>query len=185
MTMANSKTQYGWVAVVLHWLIAAAVVVMLYYGLRAGWAEHAGDRELRSAMLRIHTGVGGLVLFFVLARLWWSLSQPKPDLLGASPAQNLAARVVHGALLLGLLILVVSGPLMVWSNAHDVSVVGVFSLPTPFTSRNHTVHEAAEVAHAIGRWILFIGIPVHVLAALKHQFVDRDQTLQRMLWVSR
>ena len=56
----------------------------------------------------------------------------------------------------------------------------MIALPSPFGGRNHDMHEIADAMHLIGRWMLFVLIPVHVLAALKHEFVDRDGVLMQM-----
>ena len=55
------------------------------------------------------------------------------------------------------------------------------AIPSPFTERIESVHEIAELMHAIGRWMLIVLISLHVLAVLKHAFVDRDGVMRRML----
>jgi cytochrome b561 len=84
-------------------------------------------------------------------------------------------------LLLAILIQFISGPLAIWSGGRDINVFDLFAIPTPFAERNEAVHEGAEVAHAIGRWMLLSLIVLHVLGALKHAFIDRDGVLRRML----
>lgn len=182
MTIGNTKQHYGWVAIALHWAVAIVVIAMLYFGLNAEWAGEAGDRELRRAFMRSHIAVGAFAAVLVLIRVSWSLSQPRPEVIGAQGLLKLVARLTHAALLLALLILVVSGPMAVWSGGRAIDVFGWFSIPTPFANENEQLHESAETVHGIGRWMLYIALPLHLLGVLKHLVIDRDGTLARMLW---
>ncbi len=58
---------------------------------------------------------------------------------------------------------------------------GAFTLPSPFSTRNEGVHELAELLHAVGRWSLIVLGSLHILAVVKHSWIDKDRVLQRML----
>jgi cytochrome b561 len=178
----NSKNAFGWVSVALHWFAAIGVLAMIWIGLQAGWAEDAGDKDLHSAYMGLHISLGGTLLIFALARVFAHYAQTEPALPSAEPkALQGIARITHHLLLGAIVVQFVSGPLMVWSGAHPINIWNAIALPSPFAERNREVHEIAEVLHTIGRWTLFIVIPVHVLAALKHEFIDRDGVLMQML----
>jgi cytochrome b561 len=183
MQIVNTKDAYGWAAIALHWLVVIAVVTMFSLGLLAEAASEAGDRALRATYMRTHIGFGVFVVLLVFVRIFWSLTQPRPAPLGAPSFLNTIARLVHVVLLLGLLTLVISGPLAVWSGGRAIDVFGWFALPSPFAESNDAVHEAAEIMHAVGRFTVFFAVLLHVLGALKHLLIDRDRTVQRMLWV--
>lgn len=182
MTIANTKDRYGWIAIALHWAAVVAVIAMLYFGWRAGWAGDAGDRALRRTFMSTHIALGAFTAVVVLLRLVWSVSQPRPEVIGEAGLLKLLARATHVFLLLGLLALVVSGPLAVWSGGRAINVFDWFSVPSPLPGENHSLHELAETVHAVGRWILYIALPLHLLGVAKHLLIDRDQTLARMLW---
>lgn len=177
MQLHNTSESYGWVAIGLHWAIAAGVVAMFAIGLTAAGAP----REARGAIMGWHISVGFFVLLLVLVRTYWSLTQPKPIPPPQGQLLNSLAFMVHWTLLAGVLLLVFSGPLAVLSGGRDISVFGVLTIPTPFAERNDGVHEAAEVAHAIGRAVVFFGLLIHVIASLKHLVIDRDGVFSRML----
>lgn len=181
MQWINTRQGYGWLSIALHWLAAAAILFMLWSGFSADFAEDAGDREGRAALMRLHIGFGASVALLLLARVVASYAQPRPQAPEQAPALKLLAVGTHQLLLLAILIQIVSGPLAVWSGGQPINVFGLFAIPGPFAERNDAVHEAAEVLHAIGRWSLVVLISLHVLGALKHALIDRDGVLQRML----
>jgi cytochrome b561 len=183
MQIGDTKHAYGWAAIALHWAIVIAVVAMLVIGLQADAAGKIGDRAARGEWMGLHIGLGFFVVLLVAARLYWSVTQPKPDPMPQAPWLQAVSVWTHRALLLGLAMLVISGPLAVWSGGRAIDVFGLFALPSPFAARDEGVHEIAEIAHAIGRLIVFVGVSLHVAGTLKHLVIDRDRTLQRMLWV--
>jgi cytochrome b561 len=181
MQWINTRQGYGWLSIALHWLAAAAVLFMLWSGFNADFAEDAGDREARAALLRLHVGFGASMAFILLARVVASYAQPRPAAPEQTPALKLLALGTHQLLLGAILIQIVSGPLAVWSGGRPINVFDLFAIPGPFAERNEAVHEFAELLHAIGRWSLVVLISLHVLGALKHALIDRDGVLQRML----
>jgi len=179
MSLANTKSDYGWVAIALHWAAAVGVVAMFVTGLAA---DGAPTREARAPLMAQHIALGASLFLIFAARIASHYLQPKP---APEPQSKWLARVsstTHELLIVAILIQIVSGPLAVWSGGRAIDVFGLVSLPSPM-ARIEWLHEGAEVAHAIGRFSLFALIPLHVLGALKHAIIDRDRTLQRMLWV--
>ncbi len=123
--------------------------------------------------LRPVAGCSGHVALHFLQRQPTPVPQP--------PTLNFLSTATHKLLLLAILIQFISGPLAIWSGGRDINVFDLFAIPTPFATENEAVHEGAEVAHAIGRWMLLGLIVLHALGALKHVFIDRDGVLRRML----
>lgn len=181
MSLANSAKGYGLLSIALHWLGAAAVIAMLVIGLQADWAGEAGDRARRSELLGVHIALGASVALLILARIAAHYLQRQPEPTPQPRVLNLVSKAVHHLLLLALVLLFISGPMAVWSGARDISVFGAFAIPSPFAERNEGVHEIAEQIHAVGRYMLYVLIPLHVLGALKHLVIDRDGAFQRML----
>lgn len=181
MPLGNMKSGYGLVAYALHWLVFLGVLGMFYFGLQADWAREAGDRARAGAMMGQHISLGVAMVALVAARVAWRLSQagrPAP-VQQARPLMILSA-AVHGLMYVALIVLVISGPLAVWSGGRAINFYGLFSLPSPFAERNEGVHEFAELMHAAGRFTIFFLFPVHVLGALKHLFMDGGPQGQRM-----
>ena len=182
MSLINTKVAYGWIAIALHWISAAGVVAMYFLGEQM---EDALDRAAKVAAQGLHVSVGVLLFTFLLARLLWSLSQPHPVSLERNRWFRSAARVVQGLFLLMIVVLIITGPLAVWSAPRAIAVFDLFSLPSPFPTRVVWLHDLAEEVHGLATKLFWPLVVLHVGGAVKHLLLDRDRTVQRMLWVRR
>lgn len=194
--MSDPAPRYTVVAILLHWLIALAILA----NIGIGWWMHraiesADTRATAIAVFQIHKSIGLTVLLLSLLRLAWRLGHPPPPLPASlSVPERLAARVTHG-LFYGLMIAVpLSGWLYVstqWRGDAPLQVptlwFGLFEVPHLFgldeasrTLRERWAHWSFDM-----HWLLAWGMAglflLHVAAALKHQFVDGDGVLARML----
>jgi cytochrome b561 len=180
MSIANTRQAYGWAAIALHWISAGGVVALHLLGERM---EEAPDRAAKIAAQDLHVSVGVLLFTFLAARLLWSAGQPKPAPLERQRLLRLAAATVQVLFLLMIAVLIVTGPLSVWSTGRAIEVFDLFSLPSPFAQRAPALHEFAEEVHGAASKLFWPLIALHVAGAMKHLVIDRDATLKRMLWV--
>jgi cytochrome b561 len=179
MQWRNSPSNYGLFSVVMHWGMALLVfgmfglgVWMVDLGYYSSWRQTAPD---------LHKSLGLLLFALLLLRLLWRFCSPPPLALSSySRVTRLAASVVHGLLLLGLLALMVAGYLISTAEGRGISVFGWFEVPAVFSAFNDQADLAGAV-HKYVAWALVITAGLHAIAALKHHFIDRDQTLKRML----
>ncbi|UHQ56714.1 MULTISPECIES: cytochrome b [Microbulbifer] len=179
MAARNSKQQYGWMAIALHWLMAPAIIGMFALG---WWMRQLSyyDPWYRQGP-EIHKGIGILLLALLLLRLVWKAMNPHPqDVPGTPRWQALAARAAHGGLYLLLLAIMVSGYLISTADGRAISVFGWFEVPATLQGLANQEDLAGEI-HEVLAWTLMGLVALHALAALKHHFVDRDATLRRML----
>lgn len=181
MTLRNTRRAYGWAAIALHWISAVGVVALYLLGERM---EEAPDRAAKLAAQGLHVSVGVLLFTFLAARLLWSASQPRPAPLELDRRLAFLAKAVQALFLLMILVLIVTGPLAVWSTGRPLMVFDLFAIPSPM-SRSPALHEAAEEIHGAATKLFWPLIALHVAGALKHLVFNRDRTLQRMLWVRR
>eukprot|EP01030_Chromulinospumella_sphaerica_P021612 gene21612-21562_t len=182
MSLTNTRAAYGWIAIALHWISAIGVVALYLLGEQM---EEAPDRAAKIAAQGLHVSVGVLLFTFLAARLLWSASQPHPESLERNRWLRMAGVAVHLLFLLMILLLLVTGPMAVWSAARPIQVFDLFAIPSPFAARVDWLHEAAEWVHGAASKLFWPLIVLHVAGALKHLVVDRDATLRRMLWVKR
>lgn len=182
MALLNTRNAYGWMAIALHWISAIGVMALYLLGERM---EEAPDRAARIAAQGLHVSVGVLLFTFLAARLLWSASQPHPRSLERNPWLRRAGIAVHLLFLAMILLLLVTGPLAVWSAARPIQVFDLMAIPSPFSARVDWLHEAAEWVHGAATKLFWPLIVLHLAGALKHLVVDRDATLRRMLWVQR
>lgn len=182
MSLSNSKTAYGWAAIILHWISAISVVALYLLGEQM---EEATDRAEKLAAQDLHVSVGVLLITFLVARLLWSASQPSPDPLERNRWIRILAKAVQGLFLAMIAVLIITGPLAVWSTTRPLEVFDLISVPSPFPNRVAWLHELSEEVHGAATKLFWPLIALHVAGALKHLVFDRDRTLQRMLWVRR
>ena len=181
MQWSNTNRLYGWLSIALHWVAAIGVLVMLFIGLQADSLGEAGDRAGRAAAMFWHVSIGVTLAAFLIARVIAHYAQTQPEAPKQPKALKLLATVTHHLLLLAILLLVISGPMMIWAMARPINVFDVLAIPSPFAAQNRGLHEAFEVVHAIGRYMLYVVIPLHLAGVAKHVFIDRDGTLRRMI----
>lgn len=180
MSIRNTRSAYGWAAIALHWISAIGVAGLYLLGERM---EEAVGRAEKLDAQNLHVSVAVLLFTFLLARLLWSVSQPAPQPLERHGALQLVAKAVQGLFLVMIAVLLVTGPLAIWSAGHPIQVFDVFAIPSPFVSRVDWLHEATEEIHGATSKLFWPLIALHVAGALKHLLLDGDDTVRRMLWV--
>ncbi len=109
--MYNTKESYGWVAIILHWLMAIAIVGM--FGL--GWymVDLTYYDSLYKTLPFIHKSIGIILIVVFLFRLYWRLSSPVPDAIeGSSPMERKVSKLVHRIFYWLLPLIMISGYLI-------------------------------------------------------------------------
>lgn len=178
MQLKNSTTKYGWLAQLFHWTIVALIVTQFVLALRA---DDLPRGPALIATLGLHKSVGITIFALAIARLIWRWLNPVPPMPSNVPRwQQLAARASHFGLYALILIMPLFGWMMSSARNFPVSWFGAFTLPDliePNEQAYHFFHEGHEI---LARVLLFLAL-LHIAAALKHHFIDRDEVLTRML----
>jgi len=177
MSLTNSAQRYGLVPQLLHWLV---VLLLALQFLLAELAEDLPDGLEKLAMLSRHKSIGITILGLAALRVAWRLIDRPPPLPAMPGWQRIAAHVTHWGLYAALFAMPLSGWMMSSAANYPVSWFGLFQLPD-LVGASHDLHETLEEVHETLAGALLVLAAVHVLAALKHQFVDRDGLLSRML----
>jgi len=175
-----AAARYTRTAVTLHWLLAVGIVGLFSFGLYMSSLPFSPQR-LR--YYNWHKWAGITVLLLSAIRLAWRMTHPAPLEVTMVRWQRRMARATH-ALLYALSFAV---PLAGWmySSAAGFPVVLFAVLPLPdIVSADRALAQVLKPVHAALAWTLIVLAAVHVGAALKHQFVDRDGLVRRM-WPAR
>ncbi|MGB8366467.1 MAG: cytochrome b [Rhizomicrobium sp.] len=188
MLTVNTRTQYGAVAIALHWLIALAVIVNIALGLY--FSDLPRSDPDKFMLTQLHKSIGLSVLVLSVVRVLWRLVNPVPPLPPSmSRALRVAARTVQFLLYILIVAIPISGWAMVSSSPLGLPTVyfGWFQWPhlsfladLPRAQKMPLVREFATV-HVVLAWSAIVLVPVHIAGALYHQLVRRDNVLARML----
>jgi cytochrome b561 len=163
----------------LHWTAAAAILLMLAYGF---WLQTLPGGPSKGPAVQIHKSFGMLMFCLALARLAWRMREGfPPPLAGTDAWERRGARAMHGLLLAATILMPVSGILRSLAYARPVSVFGVPVIPQVFAAKQDTLYALSSSLHDWLAIALTAAIALHAAAALKHHWIDRDPTLDRML----
>lgn len=177
--LRNTTTGYGWISILLHWLVALVIIGLFALGL---WMTELTyyDPWYREAPA-IHKSIGILLFLVVLLRLVWRRANPRPaPLPNHKTWEKRLAHAAHVLLYVLPLLVMVSGYLISTAEGRPVEVFDWFSVPATLSGFDNQEDIAGEI-HELLAFILIGLAGLHALAALKHHFIDRDRTLRRML----
>jgi cytochrome b561 len=167
--------RYTLPAIGLHWIIAVLMIFMLFFG--EGLIRVPTGTSLAGWRPSAHATIGILILLLALARLLWRLGHRPPALPSTTPRwQVLVSHATH-RIFYGWMIALAIVP---YGVEHlDVGRVTFFNLFPVAVLPN--LGDWTGHAHVILSKLTQILVIVHVAAALKHQFWDKDRLLERML----
>jgi cytochrome b561 len=178
MNLRNTTRGWGALSKTLHWLIVLMILAQWYLGLHA---LSLGNSPAKIGVFALHKSIGMTVLMLAIVRLVWRWLNPVPSLDGlAKPWERRLAHLSH-VLLYGLIFAMpLTGWLMSSARNFPVSWFKLFQWPDLVQPDEALFHQL--------QWLhkhLFITLVVvaalHILGALKHHFIDRNELLKRML----
>lgn len=171
--------RYTKTAMLLHWLMAFLIVSAFALGVTM--TDIPGLTPTKLRYFSWHKWLGITILGLACARLLWRLSHPAPPYPPAMQQwQKQAAHALH--LLMYALIFAVPVSGYFYSLAAGVPVVYLGVIPLPvLMEANQEWKPILKLVHYCLNVTLLAGFCVHVLAALKHQFIDRDGIFKRIL----
>lgn len=182
--LSNTRTTYGSVARVFHWLTALLILSAIGLGLYAESLPSDSDAAVATlkTVFSLHKTIGIAAFFVALARILWALFQPKPVALHPErKAETFAAEVVHWALYGAMLVMPLSGWIGHAAQAGFAPIWWPFGQTLPFVPQSPAVAMTGEAIHRISAWVLYISLFLHVAGAVKHAVIDRDATMARMI----
>ncbi len=179
----DTPTQLSPVTRILHWIVAVTIIGLLASGVYMTQLD-------AYSVYPWHKSFGILISVFVLARVIWRIHNGWPVPIGNRKAlEQLAAKVVHYMLIIGSIVMPLSGMLMSGLGGHGLSIFGFELLarnidpanPTGVLPINKDIAQLAHIVHGWAAYILLAAVLLHIAGALKHHVIDKDNTLRRML----
>ena len=184
----ESSGKYTRVAIVLHWVIAVLIITNVVLGLSA---DSLPDDWVRP-VVDTHKSIGITVLGLALLRILWRVSHRPPPLPASFPKwEHVAAHAAHFLLYLLIIALPMSGWLhdSAWKDAatHPMHLFNTVPWPRIGFIMNldaplkETLHDRFGALHTWLGYALYALLAMHVVGALKHQWIDRKSVLKRMV----
>jgi cytochrome b561 len=180
--------KYTGPAILLHWLIALGIIINVLLV----WTVDSLPETWARPMIDTHKSIGITVLGLAIMRLLWRASHRPPELPQEYPRwEKRSAHLAHLLLYVLIFALPLSGWLhdSAWKDAasHPMKLFGLAPWPrigavmSLEPARRESMHELFGAAHALFGYVLYVLFVLHVGGALKHQFIDKQPELQRML----
>ncbi|MCJ8315340.1 MAG: cytochrome b [Saccharospirillaceae bacterium] len=180
----NTTLRYGLVAMIFHWL--SALIIIFMFGLGIYMMDLPYGHPYEQTSFNLHQSIG--MSFFILwtLRIIWRLINVSPKLDEAITTfkkfEKLSVHVVHTVLYLLMFVMLFSGYLLAITDGSGYSFTfwGWFEVPS-FGEFFEQRADLAGLIHEFVSWVLIGLASIHALAALKHHFIDKDDTLKKML----
>jgi cytochrome b561 len=169
-------TQYSKRMVIVHWLTLALLLAAWYLGDSLG--EATDDSKATLAGYIVHIAVGGTVLLLTLFRFYFRRNDGIPAPVGDTPMDKLA-KGIHYLLYTVLFVLPVSGVVILLTSKAGPALLAfdVNMLPKEHGYRGVFAHEVHEQLVNV----LIALVVIHILGAVKHQFISKDGLMERMM----
>jgi cytochrome b561 len=170
--------RYTSTAITLHWLVALLILCAFPLGL---YVHEMALSPLKLKLISYHKWLGVTIFLLTVARIAWRASHMPPPLAASIPQwQQSIAHVLHLLLYILLLLIPLSGWLMSSAKGFPVVYLGLVQLPD-LVGKDKLLGDLLLEVHELLNFGLLALVGMHVGAALKHHFIERDDTLLRML----
>ena len=177
--MFDTDSTYGFVSKLFHWLSALVIIGLFIVGF---WmVELSYYSEWYKTVPHWHKSIGLLLFVFTLGRICWKFATPSPRPVSShSKVVQTSARLAHLFLYLLLMIIMLSGYFISTADGRAIEVFNWFEVPALITDIPNQEDLAGRI-HQYGAYMLIFFVLLHIIAALKHHFIDKDSTLKRMI----
>lgn len=197
--MNQAATRYTKTAKILHWLIALGIFGMFALGWYMSELPKEGPKQMaydlfdwgiytwtlseeaspRTFYFNLHKSIGITLLALIIVRVFWRITHKAPAMLASYKAwETKLASGVHRLLYVLMVALPLSGLVMAVASKYGVKWFGLEFIGG---LDNTPLREVFKEAHEIIGVVILLMIILHILGALKHKFIDKDETLDRML----
>lgn len=173
--LKNTSSSYGSLSKFFHWFIAIGLLSLFIVGYNL-------DNFEIPMLKKAHKAIGFLVLLMAIARLLWRFGNITPAYKSSMPKwMILSAHSMHYMLYALMIMVPLAGFIASNAGQYPVSFLFLFDMPSLFASKNLELSKNAMFIHKQAALILAYAIGAHILAALYHHYIKRDDILKRMI----
>lgn len=183
---AAGSVRYSTVAIILHWLIAAALIFQVILGWRAGDGPKGAQTF---ALFQLHKSIGITILLLSLARLAWRLTHRAPPAPTGQPRwEKLAAHAVHAGFYVIMIGLPLTGWIIVSTSRINIPTILFGAVPWPHlpglpelaAGAKQAWNDFGHTGHGLLVKFTYLLLALHLGAVAKHQILDRDAVFGHM-----
>jgi len=175
----DTPQAYTKVAIRMHWILA--ILLVLNIAIAFYMESFNKNNPQRDNVLFYHASFGLLIFGLAVFRFYWRTTHRPPALPDSIPkAQRIAAHSLHWIFYFLMLAQPVIGYVHRLAGGHPVSFFGLFDLPM-LIGKNEPLRLLTDTLHDVFGILFAVLIVGHILAALKHRFIDKDAVLQQMI----
>ncbi len=172
-------TSYHFISKIFHWIVGLMMLGLLTLGYYMSGLEGS---PFKYGLYGWHKSFGILVLMLAVLRLTWRFYLGAPEGLGTHKRwEKILSKVTHVVLYGAIFAMPLSGWLMSSAGGHGVKFFGLFKMPA-LMAKNKAWGGVFNQTHEILGYMILASVILHVAGALKHHFLDKDETVRRMTW---
>lgn len=196
--MIQTSTRYTKTAIILHWLIAFFIFGMFALGWYMADLPKDAPKQMahdlfdlgiytwqsaeaispRNFYFNLHKSLGVTILVLIALRVLWRITHRPPAMLTSYKAwEKKLANGTHHLLYLLMAAVPLTGLIMAMYGKYGVKWFGLNFIAG---TDNKPVRDFFEAAHESIGIVLLVAVAIHVAGALKHKFIDKDETSKRM-----
>lgn len=181
--MRDTKQKLSPITIALHWVIAAAMIGMLTLGIYM-------ERTESYSLYGTHKSIGIIIFTLIIARVIWRIINGWPQPASQyKKIEQILAKVTHYTLLIGTVMMPLSGLTMSIAGGRGAKIFGLPivppnydpDIPDTIMAISKPLAGVAHQAHSLIGYIIIGALILHIAGALKHHVIDKDGTLRRML----
>lgn len=173
----DSDSVYGWISILLHWVTATVIIVLWFIGKSI---MNASPEDV-DTQRQLHISIAASAWLIILIRIAWRFRSGHPHIKGQTLFIHRVAKIAHYTTLIAVVLMLVSGPVVVWSGGHPITIFSWVSIAGPF-GESDLIREFAWFVHSNSAMLLMWLVLLHVGGALKHLMFHNDDTIARMIW---
>lgn len=176
--LKNTRESFGLIHIFIHWV--TALVVFGLFGLGLWMVDLNYYSEWYRTAPSLHKSIGLTLFALTVFRVVWKFTNPSPVALSSNKLEKRLGKLAHFAIYLLLFTIMISGFLISTADGRGIEWFGLFEI----ISLGEFVPNQEDIAGEVHEWAAFLLIGLvcfHFLAAIKHHFIDKDNTLKRIV----
>lgn len=180
----DTKEKLSGMTITLHWVMAITMISLLAVGI----IMHEMDNSaFKFDLYHVHKSFGVVLFPIAIWRIVWRYKNGFPEPVGHySNLEHILAKLMHYVLLIGTVLMPMSGMMMSGAGGHGIPVFFFELVSSNYVDGaavafNSGAAKLGKEIHEIAANLLLLAIALHVVGAIKHHLIDKDATIKRML----